>query len=236
MFELHIGDTLSVPFTAINSPLLLLGNMGQGRSTTLQKIVIDLIKNGQTGCIYDPYGDLTQAIKKGVISETYKNNFIIFDDSISESEMKKNIPHKFILIYSKKLQEGGRNIRQKAIGLIKKLQKDLQEGQWCLVDEAFEYLDDTILKNYFDLTERGVKVVFSDSTLINLSKDEREELIKNIDNFIVYKLRNIDAKWLEENNPIFRMKDIGAIQQYHYQFLHNGRMEYSASLWPIETL
>lgn len=236
MLELHIGEAVSIQSTAIHSPVLLLGNVGQGKSTTLQKVVLELIKNQETGFMYDPYGDLTRAVKNGIVSERSKQNVVIFDDMISEAEIKKHIHNKFILVYSNKLKIGGRHVRARAIPLIQKFQKYLQKDQWCVVDEVFEHFNDESIDNYFRLSKSGVKVIFSDSSLVNVSEDERRTLITNIDTFIIYKIRNIDAQWLEEHNPTFKAKDIKAIQQYHFQCLHKHQLTYSASMWPIANI
>ena len=236
MFEIQIGDKLSLKSSAVESPLLVLGSTGQGKSTTLIQVVLELIKNNQTGVLYDPYGDLVKAIQKNVISENLKNRFVVFDGSISEEDIKENIGNKFILVSTRKLKEGGRHTQGKAQSIIQIFFKYLQKDQWCVIDEAFEYLTDDIIENYFDLMQKGRKFIFSDVSLINLSEQERSKFISEIDNYIIYKTRNVDAQWLEENNKNFNAQNIKAIKQYHFQCLHNGELEYSPSLWPIRTI
>ena len=87
MFDIQIGDKLSIKSTKVGSPLLILGNYGQGKTTTLEQIVLKLIKSKQKGILYDPYGDLVKDIQKYATSDKAKKHFAIFEDDISALEI-----------------------------------------------------------------------------------------------------------------------------------------------------
>ncbi|HPO05728.1 MAG TPA: hypothetical protein PLQ36_01325, partial [Candidatus Gracilibacteria bacterium] len=111
----------------------------------------------------------------------------------------------------------------------------LQPGSFLIVDEAFEFIDDEIFFNYLN-AELGIFTILSDSTLINLSETEQKKLFAQVKNYLIYKIRNIDAKSLADYFPEFDPKSIAAIQQYHYQFFSEGILRYSASKWPLESI
>ena len=98
MFDIQIGDKLSLNSTKLSSPLLVLGNAGQGKITTLKQITLELIKNKQKGVLYDPYGHLSQDIKASIQSSESKKNVQFFPDSVDEKEIKESIKSKFLII------------------------------------------------------------------------------------------------------------------------------------------
>jgi len=235
MLELHLGENISLHRRQLVNPTLLLGNTGQGRSTTLEDIVLQLVNDRQMGALYDPYGDLTRALQSLIVSEEARSHLVVCNDQIAQTELAKMVNEKFVFIYSNKLKVGGRAVRAKGLQVLKTLYSTLQPGSFLIVDEAFEFIDDEIFLNYLNV-ELGIFTILSDSTLINLSETEQKKLFAQVKNYLIYKIRNIDAKSLADYFPEFDPKSIAAIQQYHYQFFSEGILRYSASKWPLESI
>lgn len=90
MFDLHLGDKLSIPSTLLEKPLFLTGRTGQGKSTAFLVIVYALIRNSQSGLIFDPYGDLVGELKKQMAAKKITNSVVFGGFEMSMAELKKH--------------------------------------------------------------------------------------------------------------------------------------------------
>ena len=154
-------------------------------------------------------------------------------DLVTEADLAAD---KFVIVAGNKLKKGGRQTREAAIHILNIANLIVQKNSWLLVDEALENISDELFENYLELKNKGVNIVLSDVSLINLSENERNILLSYINSFVVYKIRNIDAQWLEKANKKFNAKSIASIKQFHYQYLSNGELEYSPSTWPLKEI
>lgn len=236
MLEIQIGENISLKSANELSPMLILGSTGQGKTTTLEQIVLELARNKQTGFLYDPYGDLSADIKKLALSEEAREHFAFFDEKVETKKLKKALSGKFVIVAGDKFKNGGRKTRELACSIVKFAAKNLQKNSWLVVDEALENISDEIFEIYLCLKSKGINLVLSDVSLINLSEIERKSLLSCVKTYVVYKIRNIDAKWLEKANKKLVAKSIAAIKQYHFQALIAGKLQYSPSIWPLKAI
>ena len=234
MFDIHLGDKVCINSNAIQSPLLVLGQVGQGRSTSLLKITLELIANKQTGLFYDPFGDLAKDIQNYIKSDTFNSQtkFISQDEDVDFPFLLAN---NFIIVFGDKLNDGARHTRRKGQAILKAAYKNLTRENWLIVDEPWEYLGDGLFKQY--LSPDGPKTILSSEGLFGLSKIEREQVYAFTKNLVLYKTRRIDGNWIEQySSSAVKSSDIAAIKQYHYLFIDENGSTYDAVPWPIKKI
>lgn len=219
MFELQLGEKLSIKeqdLRKLTSPLLLVGKSGQGKSVFLVKFALELIRNNQTGILYDPYGDLCKKLAEHLKTKESQNRVKLLsqDEDINFEEAQD----KFLLIHGDLFREGNRATQKKAQRIIQAALSSLNENNWLLVDEAFSCLTDDIFNAY--TKKGGPKKLLSCQDFLHLSEEERKTLFSITQGIFIYKPRGIDAKSLAENFEVLDKKSIGAIKQYHFQYLY----------------
>ena len=240
MFEIQIWDNISIQSSNENFPLLALWKTGQWKSTSLEQIILELIKNKQSWFVLDPYWNLIKEIESLSLSASSKEHIKCFDlKAITEDDILGNIENNLILISWNKLEEGSHITRKQSIKVLNLLFKYSNKCNYFVIDEAFEYIDNKeIFDNYLKLINSpDANLILSDEWLLWLSATQRKEILSIINTFIIYKPRNIDAKWLCDYVwNWLDQKDMSAIKQYHFQILNNGKIEYSPSLWPLNQI
>jgi hypothetical protein len=232
MFELHLGEDLSVKSADLTSPLLVLGKSGQGKSVFLMNLVLELIKNGQKGYLYDPFGDVARKVTEHLSSPEARVHvkMVSAEDAAPLVENKEG----FFLIHGNSMEDGTRKTCETARPLLKSIFAKATEDSWLIIDEAFGVIDEELFDLY--LSKPAPKLVLSSTEVVGLSTRERARLFRATETIALYKPREVDAKWLEENYPALNSKSIGAIKQYHFQFLHEGMVKYTAAPWPLPKL
>ncbi len=235
MFELHLGDKLSVPSTLFDDPLFLTGRPGQGKSVTFLAIAHALVRNRQSGLIVDPYGDLAAKLKEQTVVKGMANRVVFGGFEMDLATLRKHLKaNKLVVVAARFLVDGERKGREEGIKLLKRYFRCAAPGNWLLIDESFAFVDDTIIEKFLQVKKMGLKVVFSDIGFYRLSEDERSRFCKLFGFYIIYKVMNFDAECLAKYNPALNPKNIAAIQQYHFQFLQGGKLSYHKGVWPLE--
>lgn len=229
MFELHLGDDLTVSTDHLTSPLVILGNVGQGKSVFSAQLVLELIRNQQPGVLYDPYGDLAKKIQANATSAAAKRFLQVLPQTVTITAQL--LHNKFTLITGDKFTDGSADTRMQAQRILKQVYQQAAVGSWIIIDEAFELVDAELFRHY--LSHTGTHTVISDTTLVTLSADQRQQLLNAAKQWVVYKPRKIDGNFLEQHFPAIKAKDIAAIQQYHYYWIDSGVGRYTKAAWPI---
>lgn len=219
MFDFQLGEALSIKETSLegkSAPFLLVGNPGQGRSVFLVKFILELIKNRQSGILYDPYGDLAKKIFKYSKSDEVRDRVSLVnqDDNIDFSEAQERL----LLIHGNLLEEGLRASRSKVQDILESSLSVLDKDNWLLVDEAFKWITDDLFDAYLNVD--GPRKFLSCQELFDLSSKERQRLFAAVQGVFVYKPRNLDAQWLAEYFDPFDVKSIAAIKQFCFQYLY----------------
>jgi hypothetical protein len=231
MFEFHLGKGLTLSSEELKAPLLLLGRSGQGKSTFLMQFVLELIKNKQSGLLYDPYGDLTLSIQKHLQSEEAKSFVQVLNQ---DEDLPGFDGSKFLLVSGNLMEEGTRITAKKAQAFLKAY-VSLKSDGWLIVDEAFDLMDEELFDFYVN-REGKQKILLSAEELVGLSKIERERLLRVVQSIVAYKTRKLCAKWLSEYQPVFKTKDMEAIKQYHFQYSMGDQFGYDSVRWPLEDI
>lgn len=234
MFDIHLGDRVRINASTFQSPAIVLGQVGQGRSTALLKTALELIKNKQTGLLYDPFGDLAEDLKNYIQTEELKTHVKILSQE-KTTDFVPLLKNYLVIVHGSKLDDGSRYTRTKGQEILKQAYKNLTTNDWLVIDEAWEYLDDELLANY--LNSNGPKSILSSQSFVGLSKQEREQMYVVAKNLLLYKTRRIDGNWIEQfTKGVVKSSDIAAIKQYHYLYLDEEDTTYDAVPWPIEKI
>ncbi|MFH1426057.1 MAG: hypothetical protein ABIG66_01340 [Candidatus Kerfeldbacteria bacterium] len=234
MFDFHLGDGLTVPSTAVSSPFVVLGKAGQGKTVFLMQLALELIKNNQIGLLYDPYGDLAKDIEERLTTEEAKASVSLFTQE--DFLALKKPTGAFLIVKGNTIEDGARATREVANKVIKKAYELLDEKDWLIVDQASDIIDEDLFNKYIGKPSSGPQTILCDETLINYSRKQRDELFEKVEQWVFYKVRNLDGKLLEEHFASPTAKDIAAMQQYHFYFIDNGKAQYAKGVWPVEKI
>lgn len=232
MFDITISEEISISSRDLHSPLVVLGKSGQGKTVFLVQLALQLIANKQTGLLYDPYGDMTKQIQALVQTKSLQTHV----QSLTQSEYLNTTHPKdvFTLVSGAAIADGMNATREISKEVVNKASTELETTEWLLIDEATNVLTDEVLKHFLD--EPSPRFILSDQSLINLSHNQREMLFAETNQWVIYKTRNIDAKFLEEHLNSPTAKDIAAMQQFYFYFVDNGASTYTKGIWPTESI
>lgn len=235
MFEMHMGDGLAVKSSTVKSPLLILGDAGQGKTVFLLQLVLGLVRNNQHGLIYDPYGDLAQDIDHHVQSEEMQGRAPLTSESLYVDEkISSHNKDGFTVVSGNIIQNGAIATRTAAQKVITKALKELNHNDWLMIDEASDFLTEDIFEAY--LNDKGPRLVLSDQSLIRYSSTQRGRLLRSATQIVLYKTRNIDGKFVEQALGSPNAKQIAAMKQYHYYWINGKEQKYTKSPWPIDMI
>lgn len=231
---MHLGDDLFVKASTINSPLLVLGSAGQGKTVFLLQFVLELIRQRQPGLLYDPFGDLAKRVVEQVQSDTLLAHTIITSAQkyCTQSSFIPN--NNFIIVAGQLIDDGAAATRPLGQQVILKALSELTPSGWLIVDEASDFVTDEIFAAYVRST--GPHIVLSDQSLIRYSATQRAKLLQTAKQLVIYKTRNIDGKFIETIRGVPTAKDINAIQQFHYYWIDGQHQTYTKGLWPVANI
>jgi KaiC/GvpD/RAD55 family RecA-like ATPase len=234
MFEMHMGDDLSVKSSTVQSPLLVLGNAGQGKTVFLLQFVLELIRNNQHGMIYDPFGDLAKTVDEHVQSDEMQRRVAMTSAALYADETVIKTKNGFLVVAGNCIEEGAVATRQSGQKVIAKALKEIDHDGWLIIDEASDFLNDEIFEAY--IRGGGARLVLSDQTLIRYSSRQRGRLLRAAKQIVLYKTRNFDGQCVQSAFGKPTAKDIAAIKQYHYYWIDGERCQYTKSPWPIDII
>lgn len=235
MFDFHLGNGLVVSSSAVQSPLVVLGRPGQGKTVFLLQYALELIKNAQTGVLYDPYGDLGNSIYDKATSDEAKKHVRF----LTQAEFLAEDPGLgvgiFTVVAGDTITDGSAVTRPQAQQVIRKSFEFLTEADWLIVDQACDSADADLFARYIRKSG-GPKVVVSDQGLIDLSEAQRETLFATAVQWAVYKTQNIDGVWVEKYLGKPTAKKIAAMEQYHFYWIGSATPLYTTGVFPVQSI
>jgi hypothetical protein len=236
MFDLHLGASLRVPSVKFLDGFFLTGNPGQGKSVTLEQIVLEAVKNRQTGLFVDPYGDIAQNIQGHLKTDGAKSHVMFLDLELPQKELNAFLKDKFVVASARFLRDGNRKTVEKGQKLLTRFFKQAKAGQWLVADEALSFVNDELFESFLRARDLGLNTVFASTDFLFLSEDERERFAKAVKNLVIYKPRNINSVLMAKEWKGLDPENIKAIKQYHFQLLLDGKLSYHAGVFPIEAI
>ena len=233
MFELHLGENLQVSSEKFKEGFFVAGNPGQGKTVFLVQLALELIKNGQKGLLIDPYGDLAKTVEDHIKTEQAKKGVEFISLDIEGYDLAAKLQDKFVIVSGKYFDDGHRMTAKKIQRFVTKYYKQAKDDQWLIIDEALSCVNDEIFELYLASASKNIHYVFSGIDFLQLSKKERAEFANVVQNYVIYKTRNMDAVLLSRERGELDPKKIKAIEQYHFQALIDGGMKYTKGLHPL---
>lgn len=235
MFDFHLGDGLTIPNTNIQSPLIVLGKPGQGKTVFLLQCVLELIKHNKTGILYDPYGDLANDVQKYVVSENAKAHCVFLTQEKFLAEDQAVDPATFMIISGNLLEEGGVATREISQQVIMKASAQLTSESWLVIDNAFAMVNEALFAQYTK-KQSSPQLVLSDMTMINLSAKQRAQLFAITHQYVIYNIQKIDSRWIEELVGTPTAQEIFALPLYYFYWINQGKAKYIKAVWPVQSI
>jgi len=236
MFDLHLGASLRVPSVAFKDGFFVTGNAGQGKSVWLEQLMIEVIKNRQTGLLLDPFGDLASEVQGHLKTSGAKNHVMFSDFEVPQKQLDIFLKDKFVVASGHLFKDGSRMTLKLGSTLLARFFKQAKSGQWLIIDEAFSFVTDDLFEQYLQAGKLGLNAVFSAMDFYQLSEEERHRFAQHIKNLIIYKPRNIKAIMMAKEWKGLNPEQIKALRQYHFQALVDGKLSHHAAQWPIESI
>lgn len=234
MFDIHISNNLIAQSSELTTPLVVIGETGNGKTIFLLQLALELIKNNQCGILYDPYGDLARDIQKNLKSVQAKNNTVVVTQEEFLS-VQQNSLDKFTVVSGNTIEDGAAATNLLAQAVLKQAYTMLGAEDWLIIDQASGMVDADLFSKYI-ATGAVPKTVLSDQTLINFSAKQRDELFSKTKQWVIYQVRNIDGQFIEENLNRPSAADIVAQEQYHFYWVNHGEVKYHAGPWPVQAI
>lgn len=216
--------------------LHLFGNTGQGKSVTIENLIISDIHNNRGGMLIDPYGDLIKAIQdyipidkvnKVTVFEakagTLDENIVKFKQEIRFEEMQKD-SQKFLLckIDNRTLDTGV--ARELGIYLVKQfLQIVNVENRSLILDEAHNFIDKDILGEMTQSKEKGLSCILLDQTSTHYHTDILERLLKSANHVLCYFTDNLTVNTINKYHPDMNPEELTLLEKYQFIIKMNAK-------------
>lgn len=214
----------------------LFGRAGQGKSVTLEDIIISDIHNGRGGLLIDPYGDLIKTIQTYIPAEkasrvvvfesqtgSLDENVAKFQQEIDFEEMK-NDAKKFLLCKLDYRTLGADGARQLGIYLVKQfLQITNGENQTLGLDEAHNFVDEEIIEQMELGKEKGLSCILSDQISMDYRMDIIMRLLEAANHIICYFTAPETADLINKYHPEMVPREILALEKFDFMAKMNAK-------------
>lgn len=190
--------------------LYMLGRAGTGKSVVLENIIFSDIVQAQGGMLLDPYGDLIEAVlqhvptqqaanivKFTVVKGTAEYNIKRFNQQIDWSAVKNN-PRSFLLCNLSYFTIGSHTARTIGLHILKTFYSKLGKAH-CLVnrslfvDEAHNFVDETILKQLAKSKTYKLRTILLDQSLNEYANHTLTQLLSTIDKVMCFNVNTRTA-------------------------------------------
>ncbi|MBU1178213.1 hypothetical protein KJ903_03250 [Patescibacteria group bacterium] len=223
------GEIFCLPLEKRPGIMHLFGRAGQGKSATLEDIIISDIHNSRGGMFIDPYGDLVKDIQtyipadkvdKVVVFEarmgTFKENVEKFQQEIDFEEMK-NDAQKFLLCTLDYRTLGTDGARDLGIYLVKQfLQITSGENRTLGLDEAHNFINEEVLEKIVLSKEKKLSCVLSDQTSMYYRTDILKRLLEAANHILCYFTAPEAADLVNKYHPEMSTSELLAIEKFSF--------------------
>jgi hypothetical protein len=237
------GETFGLSPEERPGILHLFGRSHQGKSITLEDIVISDIHNGRGGMFVDPHGDLIKDIQDYIsadkaskvtvfeaMARTLDENIAKFQQEIHFEEMRKD-DQKFLLCkldYKTLDQDVAR-----ALGtyLVKQfLQIVGGENRTLGLDEAHNFVDEDVLGQIVESKEKGLSCILSDQTSEHYLTDILERTLEAANHVLCYSVDNATASLVNKYHPEMSPSELTSLEKYNFVAKVNAKTASPATM------
>lgn len=216
--------------------LHLLGRTGNGKSVTIETIIISDIYNGRGGMFIEPYGDFIQDIQAYIPADkanritifeaqmgTLNENIAKFRKEIDLEKMQKDA-QRFLLCKIDYRTLGVDVAREFGIYLVKQfLQVVGGENRSLGIDEAHNFIDEDILEQIIQSKEKRLFCILTDQTCLHYRTDILERLLENLNHVICYFIDKETADLINKYHPQMSSSDLTTLEKYNFIAKVNAR-------------
>jgi len=230
------GETFGLSPEERPGILHLFGRSGQGKSVTLENIVISDIHNGRGGMFIDPYGDLIKDIQDYIPADkankvavfeaqagTLDENIAKFQQEIHFEEMKKD-DQKFLLCKLDYKTLGQDVARALGTYLVKQfLQIVGGENRSLGLDEAHNFVDEEVLEQIVQSKEKGLSCILSDQTSMHYRTDILERTLEATNHILCYFVDNTTANLINKYHSEMNPSELTSLEKYNFVVKVNAK-------------
>ncbi|MFH1286999.1 MAG: hypothetical protein ABII02_04615 [Candidatus Magasanikbacteria bacterium] len=233
---LENGETFSLSSEERSGIMYLFGHSGQGKSVTIENIIISDIYNGRGGILIEPHGDLIRDIQayipagkadKVTVFEaqtgTFDENVARFQKEIDFMEMQKD-DQKFLLcrLDYKTLDEDV----TKKLGtyLVKQfLQVVGSDNRTLAIDEAHNFLDEEVFQQIAQIKEKGFSCILLDQFAKLYRTDVIDRLLEAANHVICYLVDMDTANLINKYHPEMNPSELTTLEKYNFMAKVNAK-------------
>lgn len=230
------GETFGLSPEERPGILHLFGRSGQGKSVTLEDIVISDIHNDRGGMLIDPYGDLIKDIQAYIPADkankvavfeamtgTLDENIAKFQQGIHFEEMKKD-GQKLLLCKLDYRTLGTGIAREFGIYLVKQfLQVVGGENRSLVLDEAHNFVDEEVLKQIVRSKENGLSCILSDQTSMHYRTDILERTLEAANHVLCYFVDSATAGLVNKYHSEMSPNELTSLEKYNFEAKVNAK-------------
>ncbi len=223
------GETFDLSSEERPGLLHLFGRSGNGKSVTLENIIISDILNGRGGMFIDPYGDLIKDIQeyiptgkadKVAVFEaqagTLDENIAKFQEEVHFEEMKKD-SQKFLLCKLDYRTLGRDVARELGLYLVKQfLQVVGGEGRSLGLDEAHNFVDEEMLEQIVQSKEKELSCILSDQTSMHYRTDILERTLEAAYHVVCYAVDSSTANIINRYHSEMSPSELTSLEKYNF--------------------
>ncbi|HLC69890.1 MAG TPA: hypothetical protein VJH75_02490 [Patescibacteria group bacterium] len=237
------GETFCLSPENRSGIMHLLGRAGQGKSVTLEYIIISDIHNGRSGMLIDPYGDLIKTVQtyipvdkasRVVVFEsqagTFDENVAKFHQEINFEEMNSDAK-KFLLCKLDYRTLGADGARQLGTYLVKQfLEITNGENQTLGLDEAHNFVDEKIIEQMEHSKDKGLSCILSDQMSMDYRMDIIMRLLEAANHIICYYTAPETAGLINKYHPEMIPSEILALKKFDFMVKINAKTASPATM------
>jgi len=229
--------------------LHLYGRTGQGKSVTLEGVVVSEIVNGRGGMFIEPYGDLVKDVqlyipvdKKNKVAvfeakeKTLEENIARFEKEIDFNEMKKD-NQKYLLCKLDYQTLGTDVAKELGVYLVNQFLKVVGgENRSLVLDEAHNFLSEEVLEQILQSKEKGLLSVLCDQTSLHYREDIHKRLLESVNYVVSYRLDEKTASMINKYHSEIDKSELAELEKYYLIAKLNSGVVKLKGIYPIPYL
>lgn len=216
--------------------MYLFGHSGQGKSVTIENIILSDIHNGRGGMLIEPHGDLIRDIQAYIPADkaskvtvfevqtgTFDENVARFQKEIDFKEIQKD-DQKFLLCRLDYKTLGKDVTKELGTYLVKQfLQVVGGSNQTLAIDEAHNFLDEEIFQQIAQNKEKNLSCILLDQFAQLYQTDVIEHLLEAANHVICYLVDVDTANLITKYHPEMNPSELTTLEKYTFMAKVNAK-------------
>ncbi|MFA4931043.1 MAG: hypothetical protein WC570_04230 [Patescibacteria group bacterium] len=223
------GQILALDTAERPGIMVLFGRSGQGRSITLQELVIADIHAGRGGLFIDPYGDLFENIKNYLpagqadriiifeaMAGSLKDNIDKIQVTIDFTTLQADQP-KFILCKIDYRTLGHELVIKLGNYIVKQfLQHTTGQNQTLALDEAYNFIDEEVLAQILSRPDSGLSCLLSSQSAMDYQTEIKANILPVAHHVVSFFVDPYTAKIINQYHPDLAVETLSVLEKFHF--------------------